>query len=121
MFSGQEHIADPNDPRLKGVNIPNLPAGQAPTGFQSKFQKGFQDATAAGIKDVSGVKAKAVVEQYAPSKRNDLPSAFVQSDEFVSGLVKTWQDYINPKNQRASLTETYKTMLKDSGIQKLDT
>ena len=25
VFSGQEHIQDPNDPRLKGVNITNLP------------------------------------------------------------------------------------------------
>lgn len=37
VFTGQEHIKDPNDPRLKGVNIPDLPTGQAPTGFQSQF------------------------------------------------------------------------------------
>ena len=43
VFAGTEHISDPNDPRLKGVNIAGLPVGQAPAGFQSKFQKGFQE------------------------------------------------------------------------------
>ena len=38
VFSGTEHIEDPSDPRLTGVNIPDLPSGQAPTGFVSKFQ-----------------------------------------------------------------------------------
>lgn len=120
VFSGQEHIADPNDPRLKGVNIPNLPAGQAPTGFQSKFQKGFQDATAAGIKDVSGAKANAVVEQYAPSKRNDLSTLFLQQDEFFNNLVGQFQQFISPENQRISLKENYQSLLKESGLEEID-
>lgn len=37
VFSGGEHIKDPNDIRLKGVNISQLPIGQAPQGFQSQF------------------------------------------------------------------------------------
>ena len=37
VFSGTEHIQNPSDPRLKGINIFNLPEGKAPAGFQSKF------------------------------------------------------------------------------------
>lgn len=38
VFQGAEHIQDPNDPRLKGVNIASLPDGTIPTGFQSAFK-----------------------------------------------------------------------------------
>src|SRR3990167_2318101 len=38
VFDGSEHIKDPNDPRLNGVNIFNLPLGRAPEGFKSQFQ-----------------------------------------------------------------------------------
>ncbi len=37
VFAGTEHISDPNDPRLTGVNIPDLPSGTAPAGFESEF------------------------------------------------------------------------------------
>ena len=37
VFSGTEHIQNPSDPRLAGVNIAQLPTGMAPTGFQSQF------------------------------------------------------------------------------------
>ena len=122
VFSGQEHIQDPNDPRLKGVNIPNLPTGTAPGGFQSKFAKGFSDANAAGVGDVSGAgEANAIVNQYAsPSKKNDLSSVFVQNDEFMNSLVTAWQEYIKPESQRKSLAETYKQMTKESGVEALD-
>lgn len=124
VFSGQEHIADPNDPRLKGVDIAGLPGGQVPTGFKSKFETGFNQANkdlGDKAKDVTSAQGTALTSQYSPAKRNDIAGAFVQSDPFVAGLVKTFQDYISPQNQRSSLADTYKTMLKDTGIQDIDT
>src|SRR3990167_5875106 len=38
VFSGTEHIKDPSDPRLAGVDIAGLAEGVVPTGFQSQFQ-----------------------------------------------------------------------------------
>lgn len=38
VFAGDDYIKDPSDPRLKGVNIMELPKGSAPEGFKSKFQ-----------------------------------------------------------------------------------
>ena len=121
VFSGQEHIKDPNDPRLKGVNIPNLPTGQAPTGFKSKFAQGFQNATNAGITDISDPgKARATIQQYAPATESGVASNFIQSDPTISGLFEAWQEYIKPKSQRKSLADTYKQMTKDSGVEALD-
>ena len=120
IFRGGQKLEEPEFAKM-GVNVADIPVGQAPSGFQSKFQRGFQQAARQGVKDVSGAgKANAIVEQYAPGKRNDLASTFVQSDDFLGGLVKTFQDYINPTNQRTSLRETYSQMLKDSGIQAID-
>ena len=124
VFGGQEHIQDPNDPRLKGTDIATLPTGQAPPSFKSKFEQGFQKANEAlggAAGDVKGGQGTSLVQTYAPEKRNDLASAFVKTDPFVGNLVKTWQDYINPVNQRASLKDTYTQMIKDSGVQAIDT
>lgn len=39
VFSGDDHIKDPNDPRLKGIHIPDLPDRPegAPADFKSQF------------------------------------------------------------------------------------
>ena len=93
----------------------------------SKFEQGFDRATRANLDSTqvsSDAQGRAVVQQYAPSapsKRNDLPTAYIQTDPYINGLVTAWQQYIDPKNQRASLADTYKQMLKDTGIQAIDT
>src|SRR3990167_2450871 len=72
VFAGQEHIQDPSDPRLKGVDIAGLPEGQAPTGFKSKFQTGFNQANQTlgdQAKDVSSAQGSALVNQYSPTKK----------------------------------------------------
>src|SRR3990167_10198006 len=77
-----------------GVNVTDIKEGQAPTGFKSKFETGFQEANKAlgdAAKDVSGIQGTSLVNQYSPTRRNDFSSMFVQSDPFVDGLVKTWQ------------------------------
>ena len=53
VFAGGEHIADPNDPRLKGVNIAGLPEGQTPGGFQSKFLPVDTDMGEGAISDTT--------------------------------------------------------------------
>lgn len=88
----------------------------------SKFQQGFEQATAAGTPTpTTNTGGAAVVQQYSPNTPNDPGSMFVQADPYIESLVTAWQQYISPENQRASLTETYNKMLKDSGIQAIDT
>ncbi len=93
----------------------------------SKFEQGFEAANAAlsasggTTGGISGSQGASLVQTYAPSKSNSLASTFVQTDPFIEGLVSSWQQYISPQNQRASLAETYQAMLKDSGIQAIDT
>src|SRR3990167_5386127 len=88
---------------------------------KSKFEAGFEQANQAlGGKagDVSG--GAALVNQYSPARTNDFSSMFVQGNDFLGGLVQTFQDYINPVNQRTSLKETYDQMIKDSGVEAID-
>src|SRR3990167_8766010 len=95
VFAGQEHIQDPSDPRLKGIDIAGLPTGQAPTFFKSKFEQGFNQYNAeTGGK---GEGSASIVNQYAPSKRNDLASAFVQQDEVIGSMIKAFQDFSSPR------------------------
>jgi len=121
VFAGQEHIQDPNDPRLKGVNIDHLPVGQAPQGFKSKFQEGFEKAQGAGLGNVSDAsQGRKVVSDYTELKNDTKALGFLQGDEFFTNLTKTFQEFTNPINQRASLADTYSQMIKDSGIEAMD-
>ena len=75
------------------------------------------------VQGLTSSQARGVIEQYTPTEKpsNPLVDAFFQEDPFMQGLVKSFQDYISPANQRKSLTETYQQMVKDSGIEALDT
>lgn len=88
----------------------------------SPFKVGFQQATQSGVNEVSSASdARTMVNQYVtPPADSSKSIEFLQNDPFFDGLVKTFQDYINPANQRKSLKDTYQTMLKDTGIQDLD-
>ena len=91
-----------------------------PSVFKTEAEK-YTEKT--GIKQIDDAgDARAVIDANVPSTSTDTSALnFLQGDEFFNNLVKTFQDYISPINQRKSLTETYQTMLKDSGIQALDT
>lgn len=91
----------------------------------SKFEQGFNAANASlgntgGQGGLSGAQGASLVNQYSPAKSNTMASMFVQTDPYIEGLVKAWQDYINPQNQRKSLADTYNQMLKDSGVEAID-
>lgn len=115
IFAGDQHISDPNDPRLKGVNLTTLPGGKAPTGFQSKFQQGFNEANAAGVTGGSST-----VSEYTEPRGNETANSFLQTDPILGQLVAQAQQYFSPQNQRASLSDTYNKLLKDSGVQAID-
>ncbi len=125
VFMGNEHIKDPNDPRLKGVNIDHLSVGKAPTNFQSQFspyEEGFNSAlgAGAGVPDTAGGEA-GLLASYLQDGGLDNGSSIVSSDPYLSGMIDNLREYMNPANQRESLTETYQNMLKDSGIEAIDT
>lgn len=121
--------------RLAGTNIPtsvntSQPAPQTvqaqPFTNQepitpSRYQAGFEKALADGASPVPKSSGTELIQKYAPAKPNNQASLFVQSDPYVDNLVTAWQQYIDPKNQRASLADTYKQMVKDSGVEALDT
>lgn len=90
-----------------------------PSPFKTAAEKFTSETGKTEIPDAG--EARAVIDTNVPSTSTDTSALnFLQGDEFFNNLVKTFQDYLDPKNQRKSLTETYQTMLKDSGIQALD-
>lgn len=101
-----------------------VPSTLPPTGtnYQS-FQQGHQAATDAGVKspsDYSG--ASSMFNQYMPSQQQ--PSQidnFISQDPYLNATISAYQQYMSQENQRTSLVDTYNTMLKDSGIQGIDT
>lgn len=91
-----------------------------------KFREGFNAAKEAGITSPDTVGGAAeVIGKYTPSTPSvqgpDQISTFLQADPFLNQITAQFQAYINEQNQRASLVETYQSMLKESGIQEIDT
>ena len=90
----------------------------------SPFKVGAEKATEDGnIEIPSAADGRDLVNTYVSADNtglNQQATNFLQQDEFITGLLKSYQDYINPVSQRKSLTETYSQMIKDSGIQALD-
>ena len=123
IFKNGQKLEEPEFAKM-GVNVADIPVGQAPAGFQSKFSRGFQQANQELKGQVPGDgQARAVVNQYAPPSQQTNPviSNFYAQDTFMQDLVKSYQDYIRPENQKISLKESYQQLLKESGIQELDT
>lgn len=84
--------------------------------------KAATDAGATAPTDYTG--AKDLYNQFLPDNQQQAPSAvdnFVAQDPYLNTVIQTFQDYMSPQNQRTSLVDTYKTMLKDSGIEQIDT
>ena len=98
VFSGTEHIKDPSDPRLSGVDIFGLPEGQSPQGFQSQFKSlpVDTDINKGVISDTSTIR-KDIKTQGQEIK--DLAAQFgiVQPDNQVSTTV---QEIINSTKAR---------------------
>src|SRR3990167_4934280 len=123
IFKGDQQLQEADFAKM-GVNVADIPEGTAPTGFKSKFETGFDYAKTGGtFENLSDVQARTLIQQSVPpeTQSNLKVDTFFQQDPFMTSLVKSFQDYISPVNQRKSLTETYQQMLKNSGVQALDT
>lgn len=122
VFAGQEHIADPNDPRLKGINIAQLPTGEAPSGFKSKFQQGFEQQKADGAPSVvtDAAQGRTMTNLVGATTAPDKSSVFLQTDPYLGEITKSLQEYMNPTIQRESLLSAYKSMSKELGLEPLN-
>lgn len=138
-FSEMEEGVDTETPDPRTVS--DQPFTQAPGGgalgagsqsgtltgapVPSKFEQGFNNALATmgggGAQGITGAQGSQAVNQYSPASSNTVASNFVKTDPYIDSLVKAWQDYISPQNQRKSLSDTYNQMLTDSGVQAIDT
>ena len=116
--TGVGYDAVPFDPSQYGVDIKSLGQG-------IKNASAYSGAGGAGEDMTGGLtssQARGMIDQYTPQEKpaNLAVDAFFQEDSFMQGLIKSFQDYISPANQKKSLTETYQQMVKSSGIEALD-
>lgn len=90
---------------------------------ESRFEQGYKNAKASGqpAPQVGGV-ARGNVNSYLPSVNDNAASNNVfETDPYFSNLTKMMQDFLSPQEQRKSLTETYKKLTADAGIEGLNT
>lgn len=87
--------------------------------FKSAFQE--QNIKTGGATPINEAAGRAMTSLVNAPSGPDKSSLFLQEDPTIQNLVKAYQDFASPANQRKSLTETYQQMLKDSGVQALDT
>lgn len=81
VFIGNEHISNPSDTRLQGVDLTTLPIGTAPEGFKSRFTP-----SAASLYDQGAVTTGQLPEE-RQSFFKDLQDRMKKTDETVSGLM----------------------------------
>ena len=88
----------------------------------SPFKTAAEKTIAEGTSEIPDPgTARAIISQEVPQTQGlEKSTNFLQTDPFFQNLVSTFQEYISPKNQRESLTQTYQKMVKDSGIEALD-
>jgi hypothetical protein len=110
--------------KVKG-NLP-MTAGSMQTAQPmnyERFQEGFQNAQNAGYpapNDVQG--ATQMFSQYLkPQQQPDHIDNLIQQDPYLQSISQGFQQYMSQINQRTSLVDTYKQMVQDSGIEKMDT
>lgn len=119
----QQVSRDENDNFFLDGQPLSLQNGKLPNGINADFvgrgaSVGLSQAQSG--QSLSGGDARSIVQSYVPPPVDQLSMAFVQTDPYLGSLVQAWQEYIDPKNQKASLADTYKQMMKDSGIEELD-
>jgi len=91
-------------------------------GTFGKIQESFQRMKASGqaAPATSADGRAAVSAALPPAAAPDPITDLVSADPVLSSLMEQVQEYMNPKNQKKSLVDTYKDMVKDSGIQAID-
>lgn len=119
VFAGQEHIADPNDPRLKGVDIASLPTGTAP----SKFESAFNTTKAAGTTSPTslGDGSALVNNNIAQDNSNTQADTVIAADRAHQQYLTDYAASLSSANQQQTLLQQYQDMSKQLGIPALNT
>lgn len=127
----------PNTPVAPNSNVPLTPAQQSVTntynGASGQINQSIQERVSAGFASKQGTPApydsatglsqasKATPPNLGATPGEKIANDLASTDPFIKQIQQTAQDYFNPVNQRASLTEEYKKLLASSGVEALDT
>ena len=104
-----------------GVQIPAQFTGGA-TDTSKRFQEGVDNVKNAGITSPSNyTEANDMFNQFlSPQQAPSAVDDFISKDPYLNSVIGAFQDYSNAQNQQSSFVDTYKSLLKESGIQGID-
>lgn len=113
---------------VPGYNPPGtfeqVKAAQYPTdaNFSDKFQQGFQAAKDSGTTaPTTSEGAYSMFNNFLSSDQSAKIDNFVSQDPYLNSVMAGYQQFMSSQNQQASLVDTYKQMLQESGIEGIDT
>lgn len=114
----------PDEGEIQGM-MSELAAGNPMFAEQPKtnIQKGFESAVSSGAPVPTSLgQARMQAKSYIPQDKVISPvDSILQQDEGLMGIADMYKEFMSNMNQRDSLTETYRDMIKDSGIEDIDT
>ena len=94
-----------------------------PNAISKRYEQAVNNAKAAGVtspSDYTG--ANEMYKNFLPDQQGtSVVDDFVSKDPYLGSVIKSFQDYMGQQNQRTSLVDTYKSLLKESGVQEIDT
>ena len=88
-----------------------------------RSRAGFQAAKEAGAQAPGTIEEAAkIIGEFTPqAEEPDQIQSCISQDPFLNQVVLAFQQFMGEQNQRASLVEEYQSLLKESGVQELDT
>lgn len=106
-------IGAPVNPQVQAQN-------QAVDQFnKSQYEQALSKMTGAAPQNIN--KGLGAVSGAVPSNQVTTGQQFLQTDPGIQSIIQQAQQYFTPQNQRTSLAQEYQRLLKESGVQQLDT
>lgn len=112
--------AQPDEKEIQGAMANNTSNVVSPP---NKFQQGFAAANASGLTaPTTQGQGRAGISQFIPQTPDTTRvDTLIAEDPVFTQMQKAFTDFMSPKKQRESLTQEYSRLVKESGINQLDT
>jgi hypothetical protein len=131
QIAGQQAgTVSPNDPTqqfnagMKGNNV-NAPGMNpiAPIDLNAKYSQGLSNAQGQGLGAPTNGDWRSMVNGNVPpgAQTNPALDALFQTDPNIANFTKMVQDYMNPQTQQKTFRQEYESLLKEKGIEKMNT
>src|SRR3990167_1328697 len=116
-YLSQQGYTSPDEGEVTGAINKLVLSNKYQAAHQQQISGGIAPPASGGVGEVQGMVGPTPVDNSAALFATDTNSY----DGLMSGLMATYREYMDPKNQRDSLVEEYQSMLEKTGIEAIDT